>query len=219
MNANEQREYPLSVSGPGGLLEAKVTAANTEGALAFMNAVAVVCHPHPLQGGTMDNKVVTTLVRTYRELGVRAVRFNFRGVGASEGSFDNGAGEVEDLLAVVEQLTRELPHSNLMLAGFSFGSSIAAQASYRVEKLCHLLLLAPPVERYAYDKERRFPCPVCIVQGGKDEQLVAEGVYQWAKSLESPVELLRYDDVGHFFHGHLTQLKQDLSAILQRQLS
>lgn len=219
MNLNEQKELPLNVSGPCGLLEAKITGANPGGALAAMNLLAIVCHPHPLQGGTMDNKVVTTLVRTYRELGIGVVRFNFRGVGASEGKFDMGVGEVEDLRAVVDRIAGDFPLANLMLAGFSFGSSVAAQASYHVDRLCHLLLLAPPVERYAYDRERRFPCPVCVVQGGKDEQVIAEGVYEWAKSLKSPVTLLRYEEVGHFFHGHLTRLKQDLSAIIQDQLT
>lgn len=218
MKLDKWGESPFFIAGPVGAVETRVSPANPAGALSASHLIAFICHPHPLQGGTMDNKVVTTLARTYRDLGIAVVCFNFRGVGASEGKFDNGVGELDDLLAVTTVISSSYPQANLMLAGFSFGSSIAAQASYRVERLRHLLLVAPPVERYSYDRARVFPCPVCIVQGDKDEQVVPEGVYQWVKSLASPAELLRYDGVGHFFHGHLTQLKQDLSVMLQHQL-
>ena len=96
----------------------------------------------------MDNKVVTTLMRTYRDLGVHVLRFNFRGVGKSDGSFDNAVGELKDLLAVIDWVRREWLDAVLLLAGFSFGSSIAAQAVYQTKNLQHLTLVAPPVERY-----------------------------------------------------------------------
>ncbi|HCS65529.1 MAG TPA: hypothetical protein DIW64_16510, partial [Cellvibrio sp.] len=159
-----------------------------------------------------------TLMRTYRDLGIHVLRFNFRGVGKSEGSFDNAIGEVDDLLAAVAWAKQQLPQSTLLLAGFSFGSSIAAQASHQVGSLQHLTLVAPPVERYPYDRDGRFPCVLAVIQGDKDERVIADGVYQWVAAIQSPAELLRYPDAGHFFHGYLTQMKTDLTELLLRQI-
>ena len=200
-------------------LQAVIHQGDEAGAFAARNLLVVICHPHPVHGGTMDNKVVTTLMRTYRDLGIHVLRFNFRGIGKSEGFFDNAVGELDDLLAVVAWVRQSLPHVSLILAGFSFGSAIAAQASYQVGVLQHLTLVAPPVERYVYDLDKQFPCALAVVQGGQDERVVAEGVYEWAAGLQTPTELLRYPDAGHFFHGYLTQLKSDLTEILLRQLS
>lgn len=212
------KEQAVTVNGPSGLLEGIAHQGNSDGQFAERQLCVIVCHPHPLHGGTMDNKVVTTLMRTYRDLGIHAVRFNFRGVGNSQGIFDNAQGEVDDLMAVVDWVTKTLPQHALLLAGFSFGSSIAAQASYRVTGIQHLTLVAPPIERYPYDRERRFTVPLCVIQGDKDERVVAEGVYAWQKHLLSPSELLRYPEAGHFFHGYLSALKTDLTQVLLRQL-
>ena len=167
----------------------------------------------------MDNKVVTTLVRAYRDLGIHSIRFNFRGVGNSQGVFDKGIGEVDDLMAIIAWTINAFPQHALLLAGFSFGSSIAAQASYRISALQHLTLVAPPLERYPYDQGRRFTAPLCVVQGDKDERVNAEGVYAWQQQLLSSSKLLRYPAAGHFFHGHLSALKTDLTHILLRQLA
>lgn len=211
------KEQALLIPGPCGHLEVMIHAADDGGVFAARQAVAIICHPHPLHGGTMDNKVVTTLMRVYRDLGVHAVRFNFRGVGESEGDFDNAIGEQEDLLAVVAWVNQQFPSAPLLLAGFSFGSSVAAQVSYQVPKLQHLTLIAPPVERYPYARDGRFGCPVCVVQGDADERVIAEGVYQWVGALQGMVELVRYPQAGHFFHGYLTALKVDLSVVIERQ--
>lgn len=191
---------------------------SSDGHFAERNMCAIVCHPHPLHGGTMDNKVVTTLMRSYRDLGIHTVRFNFRGVGNSQGSFDNAVGEVDDLMVVIGWVIQSFPHHKLLLAGFSFGSSIAAQASYRVEQLQHLTLVAPPIERYPYDRDHRFTVPLCVIQGDKDERVLAEGVYAWQQQLRSASELLRYPEAGHFFHGYLSALKADLTQVLLRQV-
>jgi uncharacterized protein len=214
----DEKETKLIISGPVGQIEAVATNANVSGALKDKHLLAIICHPHPQQGGTMDNKVVTTLMRTYRDLGIQVVRFNFRGVGKSQGAFDNAVGELDDLLAVVHWAKNTLSDSKILLAGFSFGSSIAARASYQVDELVHLTLVAPPVERYAYDRNGRFTVPVCIVQGDQDELVNASGVYAWAAALTGPVSLIRYPAAGHFFHGHLPTLKTDLSAKLLDQI-
>lgn len=214
-----EREQSLLLAGPAGQLEA-VTTAPVPGALSAQPLVAIVCHPHPLHGGNMDHKVVTTLVRTYRDLGVPVVRFNFRGVGRSAGEYDNTVGEVEDLLAVAAWVQQCYPAAGLLLAGFSFGSSVAAQASHRLGAvLKDLVLVAPPVERYSYDIEGRFPVPVTVVIGNQDELVDAAGVYAWAKRLEKPAALLTYPDATHFFHGMLADVKRDLASLLSARLA
>lgn len=168
------KETHQEIPGPCGLLEAKAQAAKGSGPLADRELLAVVCHPHPLHGGTMDYKVVTILARTYCDLGIPVVRFNFRGVGRSQGVFDHAVGEVDDLMAVIRWGERQLSGRQLVLAGFSFGSSVAAQASYRLQNLAHLTLVAPPVAHYPFDRDGRFPAPVCVVQGVEDELVAAE---------------------------------------------
>lgn len=206
------------IAGPAGQLQARQSQPAPDGALARSAYVVVIGHPHPQQSGTMDNKVVTTLMRTYRDLGITAISFNFRGVGESEGRFANGEGEREDLLAVVDWVRAQYPHATLLLAGFSFGSAMVAQASHQCRP-AHLLLVAPPVERYDYDREGRFDCPVCVVQGDNDEVVDVSGVYRWAEQLASPVKLIRDAEAGHFFHGRLGPLKREASRELLEQLS
>jgi len=214
----DEKESKLNIPGPVGALESVLNRGASDELLSSMNGLAIICHPHPQHGGTMDNKVVTTLMRTYRDLGIHVLRFNFRGVGKSEGAFDNAAGELDDLLAVISWVKNHLPNSSMLMAGFSFGSSIAARASYEVEGLSHLALVAPPVERYEYDRDGVFQAPLCVIQGDQDERVVAQGVYDWVALLHGPVELIRYPDAGHFFHGFLSSLKTDLTEILVRQI-
>lgn len=215
----DEKESKIAISGPAGNLESAFSRGDSDAALSMLNAVVIICHPHPQHGGTMDNKVVTTLMRTYRDLGVHVMRFNFRGVGRSEGVFDHAVGELNDLMAVIGWIKHQLPQCPLMLAGFSFGSSIAARASYLLESILHLTLVAPPVERYEYDSNGVFNAPLCVAQGDQDERVVAQGVYDWIAQLQSPAELIRYPDAGHFFHGYLSVLKADLTNVLLRQIS
>ena len=215
----DEKETRLSIDGPAGSLDATFNSADSAGALASQSLLVIICHPHPLQGGTMDNKVVTTLMRSYRDLGIHVLRFNFRGVGKSAGTFDNAVGELDDALAVIAWAKKTLPNCAFLLAGFSFGSSIAARASYSVQGLVHLTLVAPPVERYAYDKGGVFAAPTCIIQGDKDEVVVASGVKVWAATLKSPAILIVYPDAGHFFHGLLSRLKTDLTETLLAQIA
>ncbi|WP_341806431.1 alpha/beta hydrolase [Pseudomaricurvus alcaniphilus] len=208
------------IAGACGQLEVATSAALATGPLSGAGYVAVVCHPHPQHGGTMDNKVASTLARTYRDLGVPVVRFNFRGVGQSEGQFADGVGELADLLAVIAWLQAELPGKRLLLAGFSFGSGVAAQAAQRLQStVCHLVLVAPPVERYSYDQDKLLPCPALVIIGEQDELVDVPGVQRWVASLRSDCELITYADATHFFHGKLGLLKKDLASALEGALS
>lgn len=220
MTVFSQTETAITIDGPAGGLEARLRGGAPDGPLAGHRLVAIVCHPHPQHGGSMDNKVVTTLMRVYRELGVPAVRFNFRGVGQSGGEYDRAVGEVDDLMAVAHWLATEAPGHRYLLAGFSFGSAVAAVASHRLgEAVAQLTLVAPPVERYDYDRDGAFPCPVSVAQGERDEVVAPEGVFDWyEKHLDSTKRLLRYPEAGHFFHGRLTPLREDLVATIPAQL-
>ncbi|WP_049723632.1 alpha/beta hydrolase [Gilvimarinus polysaccharolyticus] len=207
-------DQPLRLNGPAGVLEVAISAAKPAGVMAAMRAVAVVCHPHPLHGGNMDNKVVSTLMRAYRDLGVAVVRFNFRGVGGSGGDYAEGVGEVDDLLAVVAEVHRLRPAAPLFLAGFSFGAAVIANACAGVKPVKHLMLVAPPVPRYALGDIKTMAMPVSILQGGLDEQVVAADVARWADALEGVVGYREFATTGHFFHGALGPLKQAVTDII-----
>jgi len=166
--------------------------------------IAVVAHPLPTMGGTMDNKVVTTLAKTFVELGFVALRFNFRGVGASSGEFDSGNGEVEDVLSVVRHAQREHGDLPLILSGFSFGGYVQARAAQHLHPHPHrLVLIAPAVGRFAMPPVRH---DTLLVHGELDEVVPLADVMQWARPLHLPIVVL--PEAGHFFHGRLNQLKQ-----------
>ncbi|MFP1682411.1 alpha/beta hydrolase [Alloalcanivorax sp. C16-1] len=197
----------LALEGPEGTLEAALEGDTDNPAM-----IAIVCHPHPLFGGTMDNKVVTTLARAARDAGAAVLRFNFRGVGNSQGAFSDGIGETEDLIAVHRWLTREFPDRPLWLAGFSFGSFVAARgaevlaANGQAPKA--LMLVAPPVHHFDFEGIETAGCPVTVVQGEDDEVVPAEQVFRWAGQTPLTPDLIRFPDSGHFFHGKLVDLKE-----------
>jgi alpha/beta superfamily hydrolase len=167
-------------------------------------AIAVVAHPLPTMGGTMDNKVVTTLAKTFVELGFVALRFNFRGVGGSGGEFDEGDGEVEDVLTVVRHARQEYGNLPLILSGFSFGGYVQACAAQHLRPHPHrLVLIAPAVGRFAMPPVRH---DTLLVHGELDEVVPLADVLQWARPLHLPIVVL--PEAGHFFHGRLNQLKQ-----------
>ncbi|KAF1068906.1 MAG: hypothetical protein GAK45_01236 [Pseudomonas citronellolis] len=204
------REVPLFIDGPSGPLEAlHLDAPQPAG-------VALICHPHPLFAGTMQNKVVATLQRIARDEGYATLRFNFRGVGQSAGSYAEGQGEIDDALAVARWLLERYPEQPLTLLGFSFGSCVAGNAAARLEHegvaLRHLFMLAPPVERF--DVELPQDCPLTVVQPEADEVVTPERVYAWSASLSEAHELLRVPECSHFFHGKLIELKDLLQPRL-----
>ncbi|SCK36108.1 hypothetical protein VAR608DRAFT_3295 [Variovorax sp. HW608] len=197
------RTEKLKLKGAAGAIEAlRDPAADGTPAL----GVAVITHPHPLFGGTMDNKVVQTLARAFVSCGWTAVRFNFRGVGASEGVHDEGRGEYEDLLSVIDQVAHDGP---LAIAGFSFGAFVASRA---IEKLAasrdirHIVLVGTAAARFAVAAvppawhERTL-----VVHGEQDDTVPLAAVMDWARPQTLPVTVV--PGGGHFFHGQLPLLK------------
>lgn len=210
-------EQSLEIAGPAGRIALKTQIGAPDGVLASRRCVAIIAHPHPQHGGTMDNKVVVTLARAYRDLGIATVRFNFRGVGRSEGVFDFARGEADDLQAVALWAQAEGEFDELLLAGFSFGSAVVAAASF-VLKPRHLLLVAPPVERYDYDQRQAFVQATAVVIGADDEVVDVAGVRQWVDARPA-VQFGVFQETGHFFHGKLVELKQWVSHTLEQALS
>jgi alpha/beta superfamily hydrolase len=196
-----------TIAGPAGDLEALLEApANADGA-----RVAVICHPHPVYGGTMTNKVVHVLAKTFNERGVPAVRFNFRGVGASAGAYDEGAGETQDALAVIDWALQRFSGAALWVAGFSFGGAIAVRAAMARDAQ-RLVTVAPAVHRFAVDGARLPRCPWLLVQGDQDELVDAGEIQRWVATLAHPPQLALLPGVEHFFHGRLNELR---SVVLQ----
>ncbi len=176
--------------------------------------VAVICHPHPLHQGSMLNKVVHTVSRAMLDLGMPVLRFNFRGVGASEGQYAEGGGEVDDALAACAWARARFPGCGLLLAGFSFGAMVACAAAVVVRPV-HLLAIAPPVERTRRLLAGRHPAvPWLVVQGEADGVVPSGEVIDWVAELAPPPELVVLPDVDHFFHGSLTQLREVLVSRL-----
>jgi alpha/beta superfamily hydrolase len=199
----------ISIPGPAGALEA-IAGCPPPGAVARA-AVAVVCHPHPLHGGTMHNKVVHTLARAFERLGARSLRFNFRGVGASAGAFDGGRGETGDALAALAWVRKHRPGDELWLAGFSFGAAVALRAATRFP-IARLVTVAPAVNLYPDLHELNIArIPWLLVQGRDDEVVPAPEVIGWAQGRSPRPELVVLDGVGHFFHGRLRALTAAVS--------
>lgn len=202
------RAERLRLPGPAGEIEALVElpADDRTAAGGAPARFGVVCHPHPLYGGTLDNKVVYTLARAFVELGVPAIRFNFRGVGASAGQYDEGSGETEDVLAVIAYGRERWPGASLWLGGFSFGGAVAVRAAARTRPE-RLVAVAPGITRVAMEGVASPACPWLIVQGDADDVIEPAAVLEWA-SRQSPAPAVRVlSGAGHFFHGRLHELR------------
>lgn len=178
--------------------------------------IALLGHPHSLKGGAMNNKVVTTLVRVFKELGIPSIRFNFRGVGQSQGEYDAGVGESEDMLLLAALCQQEWPDAALVFAGFSFGSYVTYRAAAQCPNAL-LISIAPPVHHCDYTEYRPAPSPWVIVQGGADEVVPVEDVRAFVAHQASPITFLEFTDTGHFFHGKLIELKSSLIETIQTQ--
>ncbi|MDE2235262.1 MAG: alpha/beta hydrolase [Gammaproteobacteria bacterium] len=192
----------VKLQGPTGLLEGLMDAPSGE-----PHAVAVVCHPHPLQHGAMTNKVTYILARAFNDLGAVSLRFNFRGVGESQGSYDSGVGETNDALSAMDWICAAYPGLPLWLGGFSFGAYVAlrAQSERRVKRL---VTVAPAVERFDSAPIKPASCPWLLVQGDADEVVSPQAVKDWISKLPRPPSLVMLKGAGHFFHGRLNDLRQ-----------
>jgi hypothetical protein len=180
-------------------------------------ATAVLCHPHPQHGGTMRNKVVTIMDRALRECGLATVRFNFRGAGESEGSFDDGNGEYRDLLTVVDWVRRTRPDDDLWLGGFSFGAWMSLRAAQELPVRL-LITIAPPVERYGFSDLMPPNCPWLVVQGDEDEVVSPRAVREWVDGLDRKPDLVMMEGSGHFFHRRLMDLRGLIKNAVQPHL-
>ena len=200
MNPRTQRS---ALAGPAGAIECAID----HPAEGPPRGLAVLCHPHPLHGGTLDNKVVQTMARSLVQLGYTSVRFNFRGIGASQGQWDEGRGEVDDALAVVA--AHRLAGQALVLGGFSFGGYVASQAAARLgaDGPERLVLVGPAVVSFSMAP---VPPDTLVVHGELDEVVPLAAVFNWARPQPLPVVVV--PGSGHFFHGQLPLLKQIITG-------
>lgn len=197
----------LLIAGPVGSLE---VLALPQQLAANPAVVAIICHPHPLHGGTMHNKVVTTAAQACQELGISTVRFNFRGIGQSVGDYANGCGEQDDLLAVIAWVKQLAPDAELVLLGFSFGAYIAASVAAQVAVKA-LILIAPAVNNFPF-QPLTISCPVLVIQGEQDEIVSCSAVQHWLHSLNNVnCTAIIFPQTGHFFHGKIVTLRATLT--------
>jgi hypothetical protein len=204
-----RRESRKTIAGPAGALEVAINRPE-EGTAP--RGIALVAHPHPQQGGTLDNKVAQTLARTLAALGYAAIRFNFRGAGKSEGTFDDGRGETDDALAALAYGRGEFPalaSRPPVLAGFSFGTFVQTLVARTVAPE-RMVLIAPAVARFA---GASVPADTIVIHGEEDDVVALADVFAWARPLELPV--LVFPGCGHFFHGRLAHLQRSITGMWQ----
>ena len=202
-------EHKITLEGAVGNIEAILHLPEHGGVTAPAKAVVICCHPHPQFGGTMTNKVVHTLAKTFSKMGVPALRFNFRGIGSSDGNYDDGRGESEDLLKLSKIMQHSWPEQQLWLAGFSFGSWIAATCA-EAASATQLLSIAPPVQNFDADSFNTPSCPWTVVMGEDDEVVEPDQVFAWIDAQKNPPQLIRFPETGHFFHGKMVKLSDIL---------
>jgi len=201
-------ENRTTVAGPAGALEVALNLPADH-----PRGIALVAHPHPLQGGTLDNKVAQTLAKTFVALGYASIRFNFRGVGKSAGGFDDGIGETEDALAALAFARAQfvdLGTAPPVLAGFSFGSYVQARVAARVTPE-RMVLVGPAVNRFAADT---LPASTIVIHGEQDDVVALADVFAWARPQQLPIVV--FPGCGHFFHGRLPQLQHTIAGMWQR---
>ena len=194
----------LSIPGPAGALQVL-----EEKTVSEPDAVAVICHPHPLHGGALTNKVVHQLAKTFSEMAAVSIRFNFRGVGESEGEYDDGRGEVEDLLAVADWAAQRWQGLPLWLAGFSFGGFIALQGAQRLQPR-RLVTVAPAINYFPAESLHLSGPDWLLIQGDRDDIVPTGQVEEWVASLENQPKFVLVEGAGHFFHGRLGALREAL---------
>jgi hypothetical protein len=197
------------ILGPSGKLEALRFSPEQPQA----DITCIICHPHPLHQGTMHNKVVTTLGKVCEQLRLHHIKFNYRGVGKSEGVYGDISGEVDDLLAVAEWVKTQRPQTVFWLFGFSFGGYIAAKGATLLPAQ-QLVTVAPAVSRAPFDTLEQIPCPWVVVQGETDEVVAPEEVFSFVQTRAEQPSVIKMPETSHFFHGRLNELRDLLLAYL-----
>jgi alpha/beta superfamily hydrolase len=198
-------ERRSSIAGSAGALEVALNV--PEGPV---RGIALIAHPHPLQGGTLDNKVVQTLAKTFAALGYAAARFNFRGVGKSEGQFEDGIGETDDALAALAAAKLEFGELPVVLAGFSFGSYVQTRVAHAITAE-RLVLIGPAVKRFPLEV---VPPDTIVIHGEEDDVVALADVLAWARPQQLPI--IVFPGCGHFFHGRLPQLQRVITGMWQK---
>jgi alpha/beta superfamily hydrolase len=209
---NVRGESRTTIPGPAGQLEVAFNLPS-DSPEAQPRGIALVAHPHPQQGGTLDNKVAQTLAKTFAALGYIGVRLNFRGVGRSEGAFADGIGETEDALAALAYVRSQFPTLAAvppLLAGFSFGTYVQTRVARTVAPE-RMVLIAPAVARFAPDP---VPADTIVIHGEEDDVVALADVLAWARPQQLPI--LVFPGCGHFFHGRLPQLQRAITGMWGR---
>lgn len=209
---NVPGEHNFQIPGGAGIIEGQLFVPNQPS-----NYMAILGHPHSLQGGTMNNKVVTTMVRVFKELGIACIRINFRGVGQSGGTYDAGVGESDDLLMIRQQCLQARDSLQFIFAGFSFGSYV----TYRAAAQCpHALLIsiAPSVQHYDYEEFTQSPSPWAVLHGDLDEIVSIELVRDFVRKSAMTIDLHEFSQTTHFFHGKLLDLRACLVKVIQQKV-
>lgn len=180
--------------------------------------VGIICHPNPLEGGTMHNKVVSTLERTIRELGLTTVRFNYRGVGSSDGSYNDTIGETQDVLSVIHWARINHPEASISLFGFSFGSYVSLKAAIEDQDIELLVSVAPAITHHHFAGLHPH-CPWLVIKAEADELVSMPEVDTWLETLSPKPDVISFPETSHFFHGKLIELRQQLTAYLKHAYS
>lgn len=198
--------HQFFIDGPAGKLETVLAEPKS-----IPKGIAIIAHPHPLHSGTMNNKIITTLFKSLLEIGFIAVKFNFRGVGKSEGDFADGVGEIEDVITVAngirERYHNVIPHPSLLLAGFSFGGGIQLHAAIKL-KPEFLILVAPSVKNLNVPPASKDIKSTLIIHGEHDEIVSIKTIFDWAAPQSLPVVVI--PGAEHFFHGKLATLRKTI---------
>ena len=211
----KQGEQTLLLNGEVGSLEAILQCPKVSN----LKYLALLGHPHSLYGGTMQNKVVTTLARAFQTLGIPSLRFNFRGVEQSQGVYDAGIGESEDMLRLMKTFQEAKPDLKFILAGFSFGSYVTFRAAALAkESIQGLISVAPAVQHYSFEEFEGLSFPWVVIQGEEDDTALPEAVYEWHAKLKPSPQLIKMPETGHFFHSRLGDLTTHLLEVIPKFL-
>ena len=203
----------ILIDGPVGKIEAKLEKHSKLNPL----GIIIICHPHPLHGGSMKNKVVHTIARACLSKNIMVLRFNFRGVGLSQGSFDDGIGEYDDVISVMNYIKNYYPKIPIWLGGFSFGGGIAIRVAAAIESKA-LITIAPSVFKNNFLIRNEPICPWLIIHGNKDEVIKIHTLIDWHKNLEVTSRIVIIDGATHFFHGCLVELRAEIETFIEQNI-